>query len=96
LPANFFAAGRDDLERVGMASLLGEAREIGILNKDEADELDRIRRTRNPIAHFRRSFATDSIDLRSLQANEHWYELLEQDARAVVRAAMNALRKDAV
>jgi len=95
LAAKFFAAGRDDLERAGIAKLLREARGCGILSSDEAAELDRIRRTRNPATHFRRPFADDSIEVRSLDEDERPHELLERDARAVVRAAMKALRKDA-
>jgi len=96
LAGKFFAEGRNDLERAGIATLLREARDRGMLSDDEADRLDRIRRTRNPVTHFRRPLADDSIGLRSLQESEHWYELLERDAQAVVRAAMKVLRKDAV
>jgi hypothetical protein len=96
LAAKFFAAGRNDLERAGIARLLREARFHNMLNDNEADELDRIRRTRNPVAHFRRPLTNDSIELRSLQENAHHYEVLEQDARAVVKAAMKILQKDVV
>ena len=96
LAAKFFAAGRNDLERAGIATVLREARDRGILSDDEADELHGIRRSRNPVTHFRSLVADDSIEWRSLQENEHPYEVLEQDAQAVVRAAMKALRKDVV
>lgn len=96
LAADFFAAGRNDLEKVGLARLLGEVRDRGVLSDDEADELDRIRRTRNPVTHFRRPGAGDSVESRSVQENEHPYELVERDARAVVRAAMKALRRHGV
>ncbi len=96
LAAKFYAAGRDDLERASIANLLNEAYNASILNKDEVDELDRIRRTRNPITHFRRPLADDSVEYRSLLENDVPYEVLERDAEAVVRAAMKALGKDAV
>lgn len=96
LAAKFFAAGRNDLERAGIERLLREARHHGILNDEEVRELNRIRRTRNPVTHFRRPLADDSVELRSLQTNEHHYEILERDARAVVCAAMETLRKDVV
>lgn len=94
LAAKFFAAGRDDLERANIKTLLKEARDHGILTSDEADDLDRIRRTRNPVTHFRRPLADDAIELRSLQESQDPYEILEQDARAVVRVAMESLSKD--
>lgn len=96
LAADFFASGRDDLEQAGMATLLLEARSHGKLSDDEADELDRIRRTRNPVTHFRRPGACDSIESRSLQESEHPYELLERDAQAVIRNAIEALRRHSV
>jgi hypothetical protein len=100
LAGKFFAAGRNDLKRAGIAKLLREARRHDILGEDEAKELDQIRRTRNPVTHFRRPLDDDpdaySVELRSLQKNEHPYEVLERDAQAVVRAAMKALQKDVV
>ncbi len=96
LASKFYAAGRDDLERAGIATLLREAHDAGILNEGEADELDRIRRTRNPVTHFRRPLADDSVEYRSLFENDNPYEVLERDAQAVVRAAMKTLEKDAV
>src|ERR1017187_6890350 len=93
LAAKFFAAGRNDLEHAGIRKLLREAHRHNILNDGEADELDRIRRTRNPVTHFRRPLTDDSIELRSLQENAHHYEVLEQDARAVVHATMKVLQK---
>jgi hypothetical protein len=96
LAAKFFMAGRNDLERASIATLLREARDRGILSDNEAAELDRIRHARNPVTHFRRPLAEDSIEWRSLQENEHPYGVLERDAQAVVRAAMKALRKDVV
>src|SRR5260370_911252 len=70
LAAKFFAAGRDDLERAAIGTLLQEARDHGILTADEADSLDRIRRTRNPVTHFRKPLADDSIELRALQESQ--------------------------
>ena len=96
LASKFYAAGRDDLERSGIAMLLREADDAGILDEGEADELDRIRRTRNPVTHFRRPLSDDSVEYRSLLDNDNPYEVLERDARTVVCAAMKTLEKDAV
>jgi hypothetical protein len=96
LAAKFYAAGRNDLERAGIATLLNEARDRGFLSEDEVDDLDRIRRTRNPVAHFRRPGNEESIEWRSVVESDHPYDLLERDAQAVIRAAMKALARDAV
>jgi hypothetical protein len=96
LAAEFFAAGRNDLERVGIQTLLKEAGKRGILSNDEARELDHIRRARNPVTHFRQPGADDSIEARSVHTRERPYDLMEQDARAVVVAAMKTLSKDVI
>ena len=96
LASKFYAAGRDDLERAGIATLLREAQEAGILNESEAEELDRIRRTRNPVTHFRKPLAEDTVEYRSLLEDDNPYEVLERDAQTVVHAAMKSLEKEAI
>ena len=96
LAAKFFAAGRDDLERAPIAELLREAKRHGILSGDEVTGLDRIRCTRNPVTHFRRPLAEDSVEVRSLRQSEHPYEVLERDAQAVILAALKVLQKDVI
>lgn len=96
LAAKFYAAGRVELEGAGIAALLREARAVGLLAAAEADEIDRIRRTRNPVTHFRRPLHRESVEFRSLTEDDHPYELLERDARTVVQTAVLALARDAV
>jgi len=93
LAAKHFMAGRDDLERAAISVLLREAQDSGLLTAGEVEDLDRLRRARNPVAHFRRPLAGDSVEMRALKDEEHPYEVLEKDARAVVLAAMNLVRK---
>jgi hypothetical protein len=93
LAAKFFAAGRTELEREGIGALIREARKRNVLTENEAKEIDRIRLSRNPVAHFRRPGADDSIQTRSLQGSKHEYEILEREARAVIRAAIKVLGK---
>ena len=52
LAAEFYASGRNDLERSGIAELLREARAIGWLTAAEHDAFDRARKIRNPVTHF--------------------------------------------
>ena len=96
LAAKFYASGRNDLERAGLAVLLREADEAGILTAIEVDQIDRIRRVRNPVTHFRRPLDDDSIEFRSVTEDDPPYELLESDARTVVQTAMSSLARDAV
>jgi hypothetical protein len=88
LASEFYAAGRNDLERAGIAQLLREAQLVGMLTNAEAGEIDRIRMARNPVIHFRRPLDDESIEYRSISNNEQPYDLLDSDARAVVHMAM--------
>ena len=96
LAAKFYAAGRNDLERARVAVLLVEARQAGILSAHEMDEIDRIRRARNPVIHFRLPGDDESSEFRSVKENDHAYELLERDARTVIQTAMSSLARDTV
>jgi len=91
LAAQLYASGRNDLERAGLGALLKGAAEVGFLPTDEIEELEIIRERRNPVAHFRRPMAESSVELRTLKVNRDAYDLLEDDARAVILAAMRSL-----
>jgi len=93
LGSEFYAVGRADLERAGIAKLLSEARNVGMLTNDEVSRLEEIRRSRNPVAHFRPPGHKESIESRSVMQDARPYELLEGDARSVIQAAMNILSK---
>ena len=92
----FFSAGRNDLERASISRLLAEARNAGWLAEGEYEKLERIRLTRNPVAHFRVPLAEDSVELRPLDREDHPYSVIEQDARDVIEALMHMLGRDAV
>ena len=96
LAAQFYASGRNDLERVGGKSLLGEARQSGWITESEYYELDRIRQLRNPLVHFRRPLHPTTIEHRVVQQNREPEQILEDDARRVLSAAFRILAKAAV
>ena len=96
LAAEFYASGRNDLERSGIAKLLREARSIGWLSAAEHDAFDRARKIRNPVAHFRRPGHKEGIEHRMVEENEYPYVLIEQDARTIAAAVMHMLGRHAV
>jgi hypothetical protein len=96
LAAEFYASGRNDLERSSIAELLTEARNEGWLTEMEYDAFDRARKIRNPVTHFRRPGHRENIDARMLQENEYPYTLIEQDARTIAAAVMHMVGKNAV
>ena len=88
LAAHFYAAGRKDLQRATLRDLLGEAQSHGLIDRDQLEELERIRQTRNAYAPFRRPGREDAVEYRAIVDDESFYGIIEQDATAVVEAAL--------
>ena len=96
LAALFYGAGRDDLERAGISRLLKEAHAHGLIDDSEMQDLERIRKKRNVYAHFRRPGYEHSMEHRAILENELPYSIVEQDATAVMTAALHMIAKNAV
>ena len=88
LAAYLYAAGRNDLERAPLNKLLVAAQAHGLISSDQRDELERIRRTRNANAHFRRPGREEGVEYHAIADDESFYGIIEQDATAVVEAAL--------
>ena len=96
LAARFFAAGRDDLERSSGLDLLRELLNSAWVSQEEFDQFDRVRRLRNPIVHFRRPLAVDTIEYRQVKADAHPDELDERDAREILTSVFRVLQRSAL
>ena len=96
LAVEFYASGRDDLERASLSELLREARDAGWLNTEEYEALHRARQIRNPVTHFRRPGYEDTVEYRMIKDNELAYSIIEQDARTVVSVALHILERNAI
>ena len=92
----FYEAGRSDLERAGLSALLREAHVKGLIGRREFQDLERIRKDRNTYAHFRRPGHEDSLETRAILEAETPYNVIEQDATAVIAAALHMVAKNAV
>jgi hypothetical protein len=95
LAADFYAAGRNDLERASVSELLREAERSGWLTGDEYSVLEEVRCLRNPISHFRRPGHDDTIEARSSGKGELPYSVLERDAETVMEAVFHVLGRHA-
>jgi hypothetical protein len=96
LAAQFYAAGRNDLERSSGANLLQEALTGGWISLDEFNHFHRVRRLRNPLVHFRRPLARDTVEYRAVQESAHPDEVVEGDAQKTLEAVFRVLAKSAV
>lgn len=94
--AQFYATGRDDLERAGSLDLLREALKSKWLSQEEFEQYDRVRRLRNPILHFRRPLGQGTIERRAVEGDIHPDELSEADAREILTSVFRVLRRCAI
>jgi len=96
LAAQLYAAGRDDLERASARDLLAEALRCGWLSQEDFDRFDCMRRLRNPLVHFRRPLAADTIEARAVGQNSHPDAVLKKDAREILEGVLRLLGRSAV
>jgi hypothetical protein len=96
LAAEFYAAGRNDLERASITVLLREGRDAGWLTDEEYGQLDEIRTLRNPLTHFRAPLWAGTVEHRSVTTDQMPYDVLEKDARMVMVAVFHLLGRNAV
>jgi hypothetical protein len=91
----FYASGRNDLKRAGISILLQESLTYKWIAQAEFDNLQRARRIRNPVTHFRRPFHSDTIEYRTVKQDELPYTIIEKDARYVMETVLHLLRRSA-
>ena len=82
--AILYGFGRNDLKRASVSSLLSEGFAAGLISHAEYAALQRIKKTRNPFVHFRPPDDPERVETRSVDADEHPYALIEEDARLVM------------
>ena len=96
IAASFYGAGRNDLERANISTLLREAVASGMITRDEFAQIDHARETRNAFTHFRRPLHEESIEYRAMIEKNFPYEIIERDARHVIEAAFKIVARNAV
>lgn len=95
LAANFYGAGRNDLERASISALLREAAASGMITADEFERIDRAREIRNAFTHFRRPSHEENIEYRAMIENEVPYEVIERDARHTIETVFKIVARNA-
>lgn len=93
LSSNFYASGRNDLQKTRIVDLLKEAEKEGLISESEFDAFNKVRKIRNPIMHFRKPDDKEEIEWRAVKAEAYPYELYEQDAKIALKACFRILSK---
>jgi len=89
----FYAAGRNDLERVPISDLLKEAQKEGLISEREFSVFDKVRKIRNPITHFRKPLDRETIEYNAIESERHPYKVLEEDAKVALKANFRMMEK---
>ena len=91
LASSFYTAGRDDLERASIKKLLHEAFANNWISENELKSLERARKIRNPITHFRKPGYKDTIEWRVVNVQDHPYKIIEEDAYHVMETIFHLM-----
>ena len=84
LAGAFYGMGRNDLQRAGAAELSKAALEVGWITQGDFEAIERARRFRNPVTHFRRPGHGERVEARAFYERALPYEVIERDARHVM------------
>jgi len=93
LAGAFYAAGRNGLERAGIATLSKEALNCGWLSQADYDAIEQVREYRNPITHFRPPGHNERVEARAFHERVATCEVIERDARKVMQTVFHLLLK---
>lgn len=93
LAGMFSLYGRDDLEGAGFQKLTTEGLAAGFISLEEFEELERLRRLRNPYTHSKPIMHPSCFVRRAAESNTHPAELFKQDAEAALMAVSAMLSR---
>jgi hypothetical protein len=80
-----FGQGKDHLEREGVKKLCDSALEKGLITQAEYVQIEKARKDRNRILHFRQPGNEDTIEYISISNNAQPFALFEEEARSVIK-----------
>jgi hypothetical protein len=91
--AIYYGRGRTDLGKAGSAELFREALEGGLISHADHSRLEKIRKTRIPITHFRPPLHEDTIEGKSVRQHRHPYKIIGDDAQFVMLMVLKMVGK---
>lgn len=93
LAGAFYGMGRNDLHRAGAAELATEALKQGWITQADCEAIERARRFRNPVTHFRRPDHDERVEARAFYERALPYDIIESDARHVMETLFRLIVK---
>jgi len=93
LAGAFYGTGREDLERVRIGVLAKEALNYGWITPRDYEMIERLRRYRNPITHFRPPGDEERVEARAFLTQSLPYEVIERDAYELMESIFHLLLK---
>jgi hypothetical protein len=93
LASLLYGTGRNDLERANISNLVKEALNMGWITQDEFEMIEKARALRNRITHFRSPGDEDRIEFVSVNEQNPFYNVVEEDARSIMQLMMHFLSR---
>ena len=93
LGGEHYMAGDDVTPNMGVLKLLHEAAKSGWYSEAEIRQLNKIRKFRNLLTHWRKPFHRERLDMRALRASRNRYSIAASDAKLALRAMFIVIDK---
>jgi len=84
-------AGEDAIKKKAAAAAINEAADKGLISAEQKEVLHRIRKVRNPTAHFRIGVDDDSLPYRAIEPETSPAELVEEEAQTALNAMFHII-----
>lgn len=96
LAAMFYVSGRDRLAKYGKSEkLFKEALKEGWIDEEEYESLEKARRVRNPLPHFRTPLHEELPESRALRQESEPHEVVEEDAKQILEVVFRLVERNA-
>lgn len=84
-------AGDDEIEEKGAAAAIDEAASRHLITPGQEQVLHRVRKIRNPTAHFRLGVEDDSLEARAIEADTAPFDLMKEEAETALQAMFSVV-----
>ncbi|WP_144800130.1 MULTISPECIES: hypothetical protein [Halorubrum] len=86
-----YGAGDDEIKEKGAAAAIDEAASRHLITPEQKQVLHRVRKVRNPTAHFRLGVDDDSLEARAINQDTAPFDLMKEEAQTALKAMFSVI-----
>ena len=86
-----YGAGEDEMKEKGAAAAIDEAASRHLITPEQKQVLHRVRKVRNPTAHFRLGVDDDSLESRAIEQDTAPFDLIKEEAQIALKAMFSVV-----